>query len=175
MTNEFVDIEEARDELMGAMCDFSQENWAAGWMDDLDIDCQKLIDGDDDVLFLTSKERLDWYKSELARLHNIVHGWWVWLGEGRKFMSDSEVKAFRAVKAEWYAGNNYPDIECFVGEDNFTVIENEPAWPTLEIVDAWLVKHTVTENQWVVRDADGRFLVLDPDEFAEYIKPKESK
>jgi len=154
---------------MGA---FSQKNWASGWMEDLDVDCQNLINGDRSMQFLVTDEDLDLLKIILSWFHSRVHGWWVWIGDAPIFMSDSEVKAFRSIRAEEFSGYNSGDIENLIDDEKFVVLNSQDKQPTLEFTDKQGIKRIVKQNQWVIREDSGKIIVLDTADFLEYIKTK---
>ena len=158
--------------LRTAMGEFSQKNWASGWMEDLDVDCQNLIDGDRSMKFLAIDEQLDLLKKRLSWFHRRVHGWWVWIGDAPVFMSDSEVKAFRSIRAEEFSGYNSGDIENLIDDEKFIVLNPQNKQPTLEITDKQGIKRIVKQNQWVIREDSGKIIVLDAMDFLEYIKTK---
>ena len=166
-------MDENKSLLWFVMGEFSQANFASSWNDDLEIECQKLIDGDASVGFLASDEQLDWYKAELTRLHDRVRGWWTWNAHAVWFMSDSELKAYHAVEARYFTGYNAADMEYLLGDEGFVEIEHGTLESEIEFTDSFEVKHRIKVDQWVVRDREGKILVMSADEFAGYIKPRE--
>ena len=165
-------INHEREYLRTSMGEFSQKNWASGWLDDLEVRCQKLIDGDRSVQFMASDEDLDLLKKKLSWCHSRVHGWWVWLGDAPIFMNDNEVKAYHSINAVYYAGCNSGDVEYFTDYMSFVVSHSQSEKPVLEITDIHGNKHTVKEDQWVILEDDGKIIVLDAMDFLEYIKTK---
>lgn len=83
--------------LLRVMQDFSESTWCCGWMQGLEQECIKIVNGQtsDYGLLEESYPIYQDLKRELTYLHSLAGGWWIWENGETVFVPDAEISEAR--------------------------------------------------------------------------------